>query len=277
MMAGLKKADIVNTVQTYNFDDSMQVLKNDRCLELGISSLYAFDNRSREYVVAADACADIMVHYDKNKSHMGIELVGPHDDLDNLALYDGHRYFGIRLLPGYSPVVAGENIKDIRGSIIRIDTGNLCNMLMDAIGENDEFSLQCDAVLKGMEQIYCKKINESESLQSDLSDWIMNVIINSPKKYSLYELEQASGYSARYLNKVFGRYTGYSISKFSNIIRAQRVGDYMYRCKRNMKSPDYTGIACKLGYTDQAHMIHDFEKHFGMAPLMFYRKYAILQ
>ena len=55
MMAGLKKADIVNTVQTYNFDDSMQVLKNDRCLELGISSLYAFDNRRRVYVVAADA------------------------------------------------------------------------------------------------------------------------------------------------------------------------------------------------------------------------------
>lgn len=275
MMTRLDTARTVNTIQTYNFEDSMQVMRDDKCLELGISSLYTFSNSRHGYTVAGDACADIMIHYDENRSDLGIELVGPHDDLDSLDLHEGCRYFGIRFLPGYSPLAVGECITDIRGSILELESGDVYDSLIEAVCGHETFETQCREVLRCMDRFQVADGEQLRNTQWELARWLLDVMISDKKKYSLAELEQASGYSSRYLNKVFRMYTGYTISKFANIMRTQRVGGYLCMCKKNGRLPDYSGIACGLDYTDQAHMIHDFEKHFGMAPMLFYKTYAV--
>ncbi len=273
-MIRLDTGRTVNTIQTYNFADSMRVMRNDKCLELGISSLYTFANDRDGYTVARDACADIMIHYDENKSDLGIDLVGPHDNLDRLELCDGYRYFGIRFLPGYSPLVAGENITDIHGQVVNLDSGKFYEGLIDAVCGHNTFESQCCEVIRCMNNCHMRDEERISNTQWELARWLMDVIISDKKKHSLAELEQASGYSARYLNKVFSKHTGYTISKFANIMRAQRVGGYLCMCKKTGIMPAYSDIACGLDYTDQAHMIHDFEKHFGMAPMMFFKTYA---
>ncbi len=274
MMTRLDTRRTVNTIQTYNFADSMQVMRSGKCLELGISSLYTFSNDRDGYTVARDACADIMIHYDENRSNLGIDLVGPHDNLDRLKLCDGYRYFGIRFLPGYSPLAVRENITDIQGHIMELNSGEIYENLIDAVCGQNTFEDQCREVIRCMDSIYEKDADQIQNSQWELARWLMDVIISDKRKHSLAELEQASGYSSRYLNKVFRMYTGYTISKFANIMRAQRVGGYLCMCKKRGAAPDYSGVACSLDYTDQAHMIHDFEKHFGMAPMMFFKTYA---
>lgn len=274
MSVGLNESRCVNTVQTYNFDDSMQVMRNRRCLELGVSSLYAFENSAPGYTVAGDACADIMIHYDHGKSQLGVDLVGPHDNLEYLELYSGCRYFGIRFLPGHSPDIMGEDITRIKGQVMSVGSCELYRELTDAVCGRDGFDEQCSAVLECLGRYESSADRTSLSSQRELAAWLLSVIIGDVRKYSLAELEAASGYSARYLNKVFRMFTGYSIAQFSNIIRAQRIGEYLCKCKENGTSPDYSGIAFRLDYTDQPHMIHEFEKHFGMAPMMFFKTYA---
>lgn len=275
MITRLDTHGTVNTIQTYNFEDSMKVMRDEKCMELGISSLYTFENNRDSYRVARDACVDIMIHYDENKSDPGIDLVGPHDNLADLKLCSGYRYFGIRFLPGYSPAAVRENIIDIHGEIVTIDSGEIYDALMDAVCGQETFEGQCREVIRCMGSYGGRDEEQIVNSQWELARWLMDVIISDRKKHSLTELEQASGYSARYLNKVFQKYTGYTISKFANIMRAQRVGGYLYMCKKRGQTPDYSDIACGLDYTDQAHMIHDFEKHFGMAPMMFYKTYAV--
>lgn len=253
MRPHLDEKSVVNTIQTYNFDDSMKIMRNSKCIELGISSLYTFENKYSGYTVASDACADIMIYHDGNKSNIGVDIVGPHDNLDFLELHGGCTYFGIRFLPGYSPISLRDDIKSIKGSVMSVDSGELYNALVHAVCGKDSFTGQCSAVLRCMDSLHNADILRTGS-PLELAQWIMNVIINDRKKHSLAELAEASGYSARYLNKVFSAYTGYSIARFSNIMRAQRVGGYLCACKKNGITPDYSYIACQMSGPVSPHL-----------------------
>lgn len=233
--------------------------------------LYSFENMNHGYTVVSDACADIMIHYDKEKKDIGMELVGPHDHLEYLELKKGYHYFGIRFLPGYSPEVAGAELFDLKGEIIPVCNRLLHQALFQRVQEGESFLQQCTGILNCFTAY--EKTKEIDTSQSLLHRNILNMILCSKKNYSLKELEQYSGYSARYLNKIFRERTGYSIIQFSNVLRAQRVSSTLDQCKQNDMIPDYHMIAVELGYSDQSHMIREFRKHFGMTPKTYYQAY----
>lgn len=272
MIGNLKEQNYVTTIQPYTINQTMCYYRSKACLNSGISMLYSFQNGNKGYTVVGDACADIMIHYSKDKEDIGMDLVGPHDHLEYLKLKEGYTYFGIRFLPGYSPEVAGAELLDLKGETVPLHNNALYYELLKKVREEDNFFQQCREIMNCL--FGFQKLGSKETSQSRLHQSILDVILCSTQNQSLKKLEQYSGYSARYLNKVFRERTGYSIMQFSNVLRAQRVSNFLDGCKKNQIIPSFDEIAADLGYSDQSHMIREFKKHFGMTPKTYFQKYC---
>lgn len=272
MRERIDEQNCVATIQPYTINHTMCYYRSKSCLESGISMLYTFENHNKGYTVVSDACADIMIYYDEKKEDIGMDLVGPHDHLEYLDLKKEYRYLGIRFLPGYSPTVAGAQLYDLKGEIVPICNKRLHSELLQKVQKEDDFLEQCAKILQSLN--LCKKAEFMNTNQTMIYQEILNLILCSDKTYSLKELEHYTGYSARYLNKIFSDRTGYSIIQFSNILRAQRICGCLERFKNNKKQPMYHMIAAELGYSDQSHMIREFRKYFGMTPKIYYQNYC---
>lgn len=276
MKLQLTKENCVNPIQPYTFNGTMRYYRDKRCLLSGISMLYSFENIKDSYTVVNDACADIMVYYDDHFENMGMDLVGPHDHLENLELKKGYNYFGIRFLPGYSPDFAGVDLLDLKGEIIPMQTQKnlyrLCTDLFQKIKGGSSFLEQCREVMACINNNQSKE--KVETTQAVIHRELLTTILESTKNNTLSDLEEYSGYSSRYLNKVFQKRTGYSIMQFSNVLRAQRAGNSIYNCKIKGVEPCFDDIAMELGYSDQSHMIREFKKYFGMTPKLYYTKFC---
>lgn len=269
MRTKFERENCVTTIQPYTINQTMCYYRDKACLDSGISMLYSFENKNKGYTVVSDACADIMIYYDKNKEDMGMDLVGPHDHLEYLELREGYTYFGIRFLPGYSPRIAGAELMDLKGETVPVYNEGLYKELLEKVREEEKFSEQCSEIMNCL--LGYRETDGKESGQSILHQSILDIILCSPQNHSLKELEQYSGYSARYLNKIFRQRTGYSIMQFSNVLRAQRVCNVLDICKKNQMFPSFDAIAVDLGYSDQSHMIREFKKYFGMTPKTYYQ------
>lgn len=94
------------------------------------------------------------------------------------------------------------------------------------------------------------------------------MVYNSDGKIKVSELQENTGYSKRYINKVFIEEMGFSPKTFCKIIQFQRALEFL-----NYGAPEkMTDAAVKLGYYDQSQFIRDFTKYAGITP----RKYLKL-
>ena len=81
-------------------------------------------------------------------------------------------------------------------------------------------------------------------------------------------MQEKTGYSVRYINRVFIEEMGFSPKTFCKIIQFQRSLEFL-----NYGAPDkMTDAAVALGYYDQSQFIRDFSKCAGITP----KKYLML-
>lgn len=257
--------DYVKTIQPYMYaQHHLKCASQDSWQGSGVSMLYAYECTSDYYVAASDACADIMLYYNQDHSRMGIELVGSHDDLQKLQLRKGCKYFGIRLLPGYMPRKFKLELNEIRNEEIDLIRNGICEAFLTDISEAASFEKQCQKALHFIDLF--KEPSDLATGQDHIMQYLVNSVMQHKTNYGMDYLEQESGYTARYLNKVFKNRTGYSVMQFSNIMRAQRVGEYITRRKANSQHVSLVDLATALGYCDESHMIREFKRCFGVTP-----------
>jgi len=70
------------------------------------------------------------------------------------------------------------------------------------------------------------------------------------------------GLSLRTLERRFSAQVGITPKRFARVHRLQRV----LRAVRGSSKPDWSLLAAEHGYTDQAHLIHDFQDIAGITP-----------
>ena len=93
------------------------------------------------------------------------------------------------------------------------------------------------------------------------------MVYESDGKIKVSELEENTGYSVRYINKVFIEEMGFSPKIFCKIIQFQRALEFL-----NYGAPDkMTDAAVALGYYDQPQFIRDFKKYAGMTPKKYFK------
>ena len=91
---------------------------------------------------------------------------------------------------------------------------------------------------------------------------VKQMVYESDGKIKVSELKENTGYSERYINKVFLEEMGFSPKTFCKIIQFQRALEFL-----NYGAPDrMTDAAVALGYYDQAQFIRDFTRYAGITP-----------
>jgi AraC-like DNA-binding protein len=179
-------------------------------------------------------------------------LVGQMRGFVRIAPRGAVHSFGIRFRPGGSEAFLRIPADETEGRILSLD--DIANRLSQDLRARLELGSDpvtaVDAVLLG---------NLSASMRPQPAvDSALDGIIRSGGTIPVHRLARESGLTPRHLERVFRARVGITPKAFARIVRFQRV----------LRSTDrnWAAIAAECGYTDQAHLIHDFREFTGQTP-----------
>ena len=85
---------------------------------------------------------------------------------------------------------------------------------------------------------------------------------HAPQLATVEELSREAGISTRRLARLFSIEVGLTPKLYARVLRFNRVVESVY----NSSSIDWTELAVRCGYFDQAHFIRDFKAFSGLTP-----------
>lgn len=226
-----------------------------------ISHFYSFiaDRSAGEVFAVPDASIDILFLCDGERSKA--RLCGTTTTARLVEIQQGKRYFGVRFQPGYTPHcvdVASKNLVDAEYSL-------------------EEFFKEADELIHALSHL--QDINDlSDCFMSYFGDCtahryspfglqIRELITRSQGDIRIGDLEKYTGYSSRYISKVFVDNFGLPPKSYALILRFQKVLQRMIT-DSNMS---LTNIASDQGYADQSHFLREFKRFAAQAPSEFIR------
>lgn len=84
-----------------------------------------------------------------------------------------------------------------------------------------------------------------------------------PEAPSVEDVRRRAGYGAKRFIELFAAATGMTPKRYSRLRRFQNV---LEQACRHGEKPDWARIAAEGGYTDQAHLTHEFKAFSGITP-----------
>lgn len=165
-------------------------------------------------------------------------------------------YFGVRLLPGFIPpgwrsFFPGQ----IRG-VFPIEELGVDQSAFSDITEDMEFTRKIERFVD------CLNFKGHDHPAPGLFSYLVESIFRSGGNITVDQLEKETGYTTRYINKVFhqnlgiGPKTFISAMKFQKAIQALTRGDYV----------SFAELAHSMGYYDQSAFTQDFKKFTSYTP-----------
>jgi AraC-like DNA-binding protein len=103
-----------------------------------------------------------------------------------------------------------------------------------------------------------------------LADQLVARILGEPDIKLVDDLVDRTGFSKRYLQRIFNDYVGAS-PKW--VIRRYRLHELVEKLDSRSR-PDWARFALELGYFDQAHLINDFKSLVGYTPTQYQSQVA---
>ena len=228
-------------------------------IENGISHFFSFSNKSGHDLTVpllVDGCSNLIFEY--KDGCVRTHLIGCTIEKRTFSVKKDAEYFGVRLQPSVTKFVKEYTPKEIIGNIIILDELESTKEFYRKMGEQKDFDSRISTFL----QEYSKFQSGGQSAKSELFKQISDIIIERKGIVKVSELEELSGYSARYLNKIFDSELGMSTKQLCNTVKFQfLLGDLN---KHNMEN--LTSIASEYNFYDQAHFIHEFKEFTGKTP-----------
>lgn len=234
----------------------------------GISHFYRF-KRSKEnadkVLVVPDGCVDIIFRLDENGCAKAFCYGSPLTltDINYVPFVkESKEVFGVRLLPGNIIMPGGYSISDFTNN--EVDFSKILGEdddLIEKICRCSDFAEQTRIFTTYYLEDYRKRVLEVK--KNNLSSYIITEIIKSKGTMKIEEISENTGYSTRYINKLFNETFGMSPKLFSKIIRFQGV------LKAITQKQDLIDIAEDFGFCDQSHLNKEFKKFSGTSPKKF--------
>lgn len=100
----------------------------------------------------------------------------------------------------------------------------------------------------------------------NLGNYLVDEITRRSGNIRIEDLAELTGYSSRYVNKVFKENMGISPKTYCKIARFQTI---LNSLKWEEDEKDLLDIAISAGYYDQSHMMKDFRKYTNMTPVRY--------
>ena len=159
--------------------------------------------------------------------------------------------FGIRFRPGGSEALLRVPAGETANSILPLGdvAGPFASDLRDVLESSSEPANAVDRYLATQ----LRGVREQPVVDSAL-----DVILQSAGTTPVHRLATHAGVSARHLERLFFARVGLGPKAFARIVRFQNV--------LRSSLPDWAAIAADCGYTDQAHLIHEFREFSGQTP-----------
>lgn len=229
-------------------------------LRQGISHFYTFKkNEDTRLRVVPDGCIDIAFEFIDGK--MQGYACGTRLSYEEEEYHGESELFGIRFMPGVQPELLDVTMRQLLDQRIPLES----ILKYDApwfqeIEQEPDFYQRIRIFIENYTKIEKKRkppYGKKEIVQS-----IKNMVYASDGKIKVSQMQKQTGYSERYINKVFIEEMGFSPKTFCKIIQFQRALEFL-----NYGAPDkMADAAVYLGYYDQPQFIRDFTKYAGITP-----------
>lgn len=255
----LWKKDILRPTQPYFVLDT-ENFRQEIYLKQGISHFFTFrviDDRPLRTV--PDGCIDLFFEY--GDDGMEASICGTRLKYTCQEKKRKKEVFGVRFMPGVHPQIITTKMRDVLEKDIPLELGlkgDKCwlNKLARERDFYQRIRIFIEAYTKVDKEVY-KPYGKAEIVQ-----YVKRLVYKSDGKIKVSELQSETGYSERYINKVFIEEMGFSPKIFCKIIQFQRALEFL-----NYGAPDkMTDAAVYLGYYDQPQFIRDFTKYAGITP-----------
>lgn len=228
-------------------------------LKQGISHFYTFQiNETIDLTTVPDGCIDLLFEYNDREMMAyacGTVLKCGHQH------WDGNKtIFGVRFMPGYIPAGLNVVLKDlIEKRIVLYDVIKSDSMIEKMSREKDFYQR-----IRVFIEEYTKLENRREKPfgKFELCIAVKDLVYSSNGLVKVKELSEQTGYTERYINKVFIELMGFSPKTFCKIIQFQKAIEVLNYGEQEQM----TKTAMDLGYYDQAKFIRDFKEYAGITP-----------
>ena len=234
-------------------------------LKQGISHFYTYHvNGAKGMRVVPDGCIDLSFEY--NGTEMRGYACGTPIEYKIEKRPEFHEVFGVRFMPGVQPELIDVTMRELfdkRVPLEQIIKGDV--QWLEKIAAETDFYQRIRVFLEAYTKAEKKRAKPYGKKELVLS--VKQMVYESDGKIKVSELEENTGYSVRYINKVFIEEMGFSPKIFCKIIQFQRALEFL-----NYGAPDkMTDAAVALGYYDQPQFIRDFKKYAGMTPKKYFK------
>lgn len=228
-------------------------------LKQGISHFYTFHLEDEKMMtIVPDGCVDLQFEYQDGKiTAYACGTVLTHEDVLWSTKQD---VFGIRFMPGEQPAGLNIPLHDLIGKTIRLQEDSAYQSMIEELEKQEDFYQRIRVFLQEYTKLHRKE--EKPFGKRELTISVKNLVYDSDGMIKISEISAKTGYSERYINKVFIEQMGFSPKTFCKIIQFQRSLEYL-----NYGAPEkMTKAAVDLGYYDQPQFIRDFKKYAGITP-----------
>jgi len=222
-----------------------------------ISHFYSFEFGKSDTPTTAipDGCVDLLFDCDADNP-IGM-VCGSTLEATEVEFNQGHRYFGMRFIPGFIPDfidISAPELVNKQFNIVDVVPNAL--PLVEQIVNAGSF---IDQVLITKQFMYGKQGRKP----SNLTHQVASKICMENGNIQIQDLEHYSGYSSRTLQRQFRADLGMSPKAFCRAIRCQSaIYDINHRDKVT-----FSDLALDLGFTDQSHFLREFKKLVSTTPL----------
>lgn len=255
------RKDRLRPTQPYFVFDSKN-FKQEVYLQQGISHFYTFEvDEPQSLNMVPDACIDLFFEYTEN----GLEAYACGTVL-RFQTYDwsGRReIFGVRFMPGFQPEIINVKMSELVGTRVPLQDIVLDDKLIPLMAQQKDFYQRIRVFLQRYTMVHNQRRKSAE--KEELVWSVKRMVYESDGKIRISEMSDRTGYSERYINKVFIEEMGFSPKVFCKIIQFQRAVEFL-----NYGAPDkMTDAAVYLGYYDQPQFIKDFKAYCGVTPTQY--------
>ncbi|QYK70174.1 MULTISPECIES: AraC family transcriptional regulator [Paenibacillus] len=213
--------------------------------------------------VLPDGCTDILFEYDPVSKRQELSYCGTFTQPFVSARQAGSetRIFAVRFFPGGAHYFHGMPTHLFTGGNYRLE--DLWPESIAVIGERIMEAQNFNERVRIMDEYLNQLLLRKRTNDCDLMKNLLHRIFVSAGSVGVKELAEREAISERQLNRKFGQWIGISPKKFSEVVRFQSV----LHSIQSGGGLDWTELALKHSFFDQAHLIRDFRRFYGDSPL----------
>lgn len=231
----------------------------------GISHFYAFEVEEDVHDILSivpDGCVDFL--FSCSKDYPYASIIGTRLKASPMIGKPGDYFFGIRFMPGKVILPDTVNLDELVEGEVALMEFMKAEEVFDKIVRSRDFRAQIQVFLQFYVNCNQEKLEHLED--RNLGNYLVDEITRRSGNIRIEDLAELTGYSSRYVNKVFKENMGISPKTYCKIARFQTI---LNSLKWEEDEKDLLDIAISAGYYDQSHMMKDFRKYTNMTPVRY--------